>query len=943
MRALSLALLLALGTALAQSPTAQLLESARAWEAQQRPDLARLALEKLLAAEPGHPEASLRLGELEIRSGNLEAVERVLDALRERHPGHPATRELAETLRVYTRDRLALANLRRLTETGRDAEAADAARALYPQGPPPGVLGLEYWQVLANNPADRAEAEAGLAEFAARYPQDPRYAAELARLRASKNAAQREQARLAQNDAQAVRSGWLQRRAARHTVLLQEAEQAQARQRGGETRRKLEEAHALVPEDPWTRYRLARLYAELGQREEAKNLMREGVLRAPKDADARYASALLLGSLDDYTTALDVLREIPPAQRSTGMRQLERRLHVSLAREQAARLQAEGRAGDAAAALTAAENWAGDDAELRAALADRWLSLDQPARALDPLRPLIGANADADLRLRWAGLLNRAARDEELGSVLTTLESMPLDTAQRTRVARLRREQSLRQLAQLRERGDTDAAHRAAQALLASTPEEDLATRGDLVRELLDLGELVEAQQLAERMRTQAPTDPQAWVALGRVARAQHQPRRAAAHFREALTLEARQATPPDYSAAAQQLQFMDERREGFIAAAPGYYDKPGSAGRSSYRAEQLTLEARVPLGYDGHFFAVADFVRADAGTLPAVYDEAALYGSVQAVGPGALAQFPNGSPQDAQGVDIGLGWQGERLRVDLGSTPLGFAVENWVGGLRWSDRAGVLDYRVELTRRAVTGSLISYAGAVDPASGRVWGGVVSSGGQLRLGWDRGRLSTSATLGAYRLTGRNVPDNDHTALRLAGDWRFIDTGNMRVDAGLALTHWTYAENLGEYTFGHGGYYSPQRYLSLSLPVDWSGRHARWAWQLRGALSLSDTEIDPQVFYPGDAALQAQAGLSPLPAGFAQPVYGAGGGSGSGVSLRGAVEYQLTPEWYVGTVVDLDRSEFYTPNSYGLYLRHDFDGRPTRIGFPPRPPQPYVNY
>ena len=38
-----------------------------------------------------------------------------------------------------------------------------------------------------------------------------------------------------------------------------------------------------------------------------------------------------------------------------------------------------------------------------------------------------------------------------------------------------------------------------------------------------------------------------------------------------------------------------------------------------------------------------------------------------------------------------------------------------------------------------------------------------------------------------------------------------------------LTAIGYSKNLRYYTFGHGGYFSPQRYFSLSLPVEWSGR------------------------------------------------------------------------------------------------------------------------
>lgn len=935
-----LALSLASGVAAAQSPASQLLDSARLWEAQQRPDLARLALEKLLAAEPGHPQGSLELGSLEIRSGNMERAAEILDELRRRHPEHPATLELEATLRLATRDRIALANLRRLVETEQHAEAAAAARQLYPQGPPPGPLGLEYWRIIASSPGGEAEARAGLREFVQRYPDDPRYRQLLDQWQ------QREDARVAQDRAERTRAGNAQAAAQRQQIardkaqMLSRADRALQAGRTGAALGLLEQAQALDPADPWTRYRLARTYRDLGQTDEARELMAEGRALRPGDADLLYASALLAESLDEPEHGLALLAGIPPRTRSADMWALQQRLQV---RRDLITARRSTQPEQAQAALLSAERAAGRDPQLLASVAEGWAQQGEPARGLELLRPHAGSGAAPALRLRWAGLLEQARHDAELALLLEELDAAPLDATQRRQWAAMRQRLALRRIEQLRLAGVLESARTELDTLLAQTPPEDARTRGALVRLLLDQEQITRAEALALALRETAPQEPETWVALGRVARAQGQPDRAAAHFRTAAALEDRQPTPPDFSAARQQLQFLEERREGFIDAGFGFYDKPGAAGRSLYQARQLTVELRVPRGYGGHFFAIVDAVDAGAGTLPAEYNQAALYGSVQAAGPGALAAFPGGSPQSAQGVDIGLGWESERLRADLGTTPLGFTVENWVGGLRWSDRAAGFDYGFNLSRRPVIGSLISYAGAVDPASGRRWGGVVASGLSARLGRQHGRLYTSASLGGYRLTGHNVLDNDHLAVRLAGDWRLLDRPDLRLDGGLAFTYWTYAENLGEYSFGHGGYYSPQQYLSLSPTLEITGRSLRWSYRLRGSVAFSDTVIDAQAFYPNDPALQAQAGSSPLPAGFAAPVYGPGGGAGVGYALRGALEYQLAPRWYLGGTLDLDRSEFYTPNAYGAYLRYDFDGRPLRIPFPPRPPRPYASF
>src|SRR5262245_59160247 len=93
----------------AESPTPAsdaLLHSARMWEARDRGDLARLALEKLVAARPDSPEILLALGELNLRMVDVPAAARVLETLQRRFPQSESTRAFATQYRLATRERL---------------------------------------------------------------------------------------------------------------------------------------------------------------------------------------------------------------------------------------------------------------------------------------------------------------------------------------------------------------------------------------------------------------------------------------------------------------------------------------------------------------------------------------------------------------------------------------------------------------------------------------------------------------------------------------------------------------------------------------------------------------------------------------------------------------------------------------------------------------------
>lgn len=1233
-------------------PPEVLIDSARLWESRDRPDLARLALEKVLRAQPGHPEASLQLADLELRSGEIEAARRRLSDLEARHPEHPAVRQLRAAIRLYTDDRLALATMRRLREIGEADSAAVQARLLFPDGPPPGPLALEYWNTLGATDAAFDEARRGLSELQQQYPDDLRYPLALARLEITRVETRpqglQRYARLAQHpeiDRQEVMGAWktaldylgdhggarpwlraylaeapddlqvaerlqrLQRLAssgtppandplsralrqieaqvergalteaeaalaalrvpatregdrngtlgvlrmrqgrhaeaeglferarrqpalqserwaglwqeARYWVALEDidgllargaldeaearlrqaqtlrpgrddtalrqarlwarqpgrqaeaetgfrrlldtdpealaagrglvelldaqgreaesdrlltdlaarapaaapdwnalrsqrlreqAERALARGQAGTALAALETAVTLAPRDPWARHALARRYLALELPGEAESLMAEGRAVAPEDADMRYAQALILDSLGQTAAASETLAGIPAADRSEGIAALAQQLQLQLELQEVRALQAAGNVAQARAQLQAAEPRAAGDPNRRADLALAWIDLDDPDRARALMAAAPAAADDREALLAEARVLEQLEDHPAMEQRLVQLRRLSLDEGQQRRLAFLTRRQAIAELRRLRAAGEPEtaltqlrrdprlaeqdretlelevallidagrsaeattvvetalaaspdqpdlllmraetlrasgevaAARAALESLLLQLPADDAPRRGAVVREWLALGGRARADDISRDLAAAAPDAPETAVAQARVAQAQGRGNRAMAYFQSARAAE-RARGDRGWSPAQFGIDTLEASRDGFITAGISYLDRSGDAGISQFQARQIPIELRVPYGYEGHFFAIADLIDADAGVLPGDEAAAARFGSVQAGGPDSLAAVPDGVRQDARGVDFGLGWQSERLRVDLGTTPMGFLVRNTVGGLRWEDRIGLLGYGLNLSRRPVGGSLLSYAGARDPVSGRVWGGVVRTGLDGRLSRDFGRLGSSFSLGAHRLTGEQVPDNEQFTMRAALDWPLLRQDHQRFNAGLALSAWHYSENLGEYSFGHGGYYSPQQYVSLALPVEWTGRWQRLAWRASGSVAYSRTQTDAQVFHPNDPALQAAAEAQAANPIFGDAVYGGGRGGGSSYSLRGALEYRMTPHWFIGSNVEIDRSEFYTPNFFNLYLRYDFDGEPDRIRFPPRPPLPYLSY
>jgi hypothetical protein len=246
------------------------------------------------------------------------------------------------------------------------------------------------------------------------------------------------------------------------------------------------------------------------------------------------------------------------------------------------------------------------------------------------------------------------------------------------------------------------------------------------------------------------------------------------------------------------------------------------------------------------------------------------------------------------------------------------------------------MGYGAELSRRAVTDSVLSWAGVRDPRSGQTWGGVTATGVQGSLSWrgDDG-LQLQARAGIHLLTGQGVRDNSRIELGAGTRWRSIDEPGRRLDWGLDLQYAHHAENLRHFTLGHGGYFSPQQSVTLSAPIALLGQRAGLRWGLQVAPGLQAWREDAAPYFPTDGAAQQQL-TDRVALGQATQAQHPGRSSiGLSIALQGAAEYRLGPQLSLGSKLALDNASQYTQMSGAVYLRVNFD--PQGINPPLRMP------
>ncbi|WP_406664914.1 cellulose synthase subunit BcsC-related outer membrane protein [Gallaecimonas sp. GXIMD1310] len=250
---------------------------------------------------------------------------------------------------------------------------------------------------------------------------------------------------------------------------------------------------------------------------------------------------------------------------------------------------------------------------------------------------------------------------------------------------------------------------------------------------------------------------------------------------------------------------------------------------------------------------------------------------------------------QHDTGLGLKLAYQWHQWQADIGTTPLGFAQSNWVGGVRWQpELSHELGLDLGLQRRPVTDSVLSYAGTTDPRTGKTWGGVTRNSLNLGLRFDNGSLGLYGSLTGARYLGKGVADNNAFELAMGGYLRPINDEHHSLQTGIHVSFMGFDKNLSYYTLGHGGYFSPQDYVSVAFPITYKGQWQKLHYRLHFAPGFQSFTQDAAPYFPTDPQLQvafdamAALGLTP------QSQYPAFSSSGFGLNAGAQATYQINP-------------------------------------------------
>lgn len=231
--------------------------------------------------------------------------------------------------------------------------------------------------------------------------------------------------------------------------------------------------------------------------------------------------------------------------------------------------------------------------------------------------------------------------------------------------------------------------------------------------------------------------------------------------------------------------------------------------------------------------------------------------------------------------------------------------------GMIYRDEKGYV--QAELYAKAVKESILSYIGMTDPYTGKNWGAVTEDGGRVSVFRSIAPRWTIYLNGSYgTLDGTNVKSNTHLSGTAALAYEFTVKNFEYITVGVAASYESYDNNQNHFTYGNGGYFSPESLGQVILQGQFLTSEGR-KWIAAGTLGLGVQNNT-----------QAASPYFPLkPDGRTYPSQESSTVIGL-IAAQGA--YMISPQWLIGGQVGYAVTADYNEGSIGLFVRYFFEPR-----------------
>jgi len=199
------------------------------------------------------------------------------------------------------------------------------------------------------------------------------------------------------------------------------------------------------------------------------------------------------------------------------------------------------------------------------------------------------------------------------------------------------------------------------------------------------------------------------------------------------------------------------------------------------------------------------------------------------------------------------MGIETKYLTLEIGSTPLGAdTVPKLMGFASLHGGFSNLNIDLKLIRKRADDSMLSSVGEILEAKGRdiKWGRVFRSGAEIDISYSSD-ISYSLSLASYpSIEGHHVKQNSEIKTVGIISYSPISDNFSYIDYSFIAVYDKYDFNSDLFTYGHGGYFSPQKFILGSFAIDIADNVTDDIyWKLKASLGYETFSVDDVEQYP----------------------------------------------------------------------------------------------
>ena len=333
-----------------------------------------------------------------------------------------------------------------------------------------------------------------------------------------------------------------------------------------------------------------------------------------------------------------------------------------------------------------------------------------------------------------------------------------------------------------------------------------------------------------------------------------------------------------------------------------GYRQRSGETGLS--QLDEIKGSARFSTSAaGGRIYAKAEASVIDAGRPTG--SGLARFGTnataeAQGIVDQAESNLTNADTQHASGVAFTAGYESDAIQAEVGTTPIG------MGKTKLTFRAAATPKLSETVRasafienKPVTDSVVSYAGTRDPVTGERWGQVMRLGAGGGLSYDHNGNGVYGEARYYRFDGTNVVSNEGFEANVGGYLRAWQGEHGSLTVGMNVNYQGYKNSQNFFTFGNGGYFSPQSFISVGFPINYAMEDERFVARASFTPGFQSYSQDESPLYPGDITAQSTLDALKIENSDVRSYYDGISKTGFALSAQGELYYKLSPSTRIG--------------------------------------------